>query len=52
VTPPNTGFAMEMMAKALETSIQPPEHSLTEPKSYLPLTRIAPKLSAALFGHG
>jgi ribose transport system substrate-binding protein len=52
VTPPNTGIAMEMMARALETSIQPPEHSLTEPKSYPLLTKIAPKRSASAAGRG
>jgi ABC-type sugar transport system substrate-binding protein len=46
VVPPNTGAAMEMMAEALKTSKQPPEHSLTEPKSFPPLARLAPKNSA------
>lgn len=52
IVPPNTGTAMEMMAKAIETSTQPPEHSLTEPKSYPPLAKITPKRSAATFGCG
>jgi len=34
VVPPNTGFAMEAMMKAIQTGMQPPECILTDPKSF------------------
>lgn len=43
VVPPNTGIALEMMVKAIQTGVQPPEHSFIEPKSYPPLSQLAPK---------
>lgn len=53
VVPPNTGIALEMMVKAIQTGVQPPEHSLTEPKSYPPLSRLVPvrlRFTSALIG--
>ena len=52
VLPPNAGEALEMMSKALRTSVQPPELTLTPPTSYPALTRIAPKRTAVAVGRG
>lgn len=52
VLPPNAGEALEMMAKALQTSVHPPELTLTPPTSYPALNRIAPKRTAVAVGRG
>lgn len=51
VVPANSGTAVEMMAKALATKVQPPENTLLEARSYPLLEKITPKRSAA-FGRG
>lgn len=41
--PPNTPMAMEMLTKALAGTAQPPEYTLTAPKSIPPLEELAAK---------
>jgi ribose transport system substrate-binding protein len=40
VTPPLTGIALEMLASALRTHVQPPEQTLVPPKSFPPLEEL------------
>lgn len=41
VVPPNTGMAMEMMAHAVSTGVQPPERTFTVPESFPALEELA-----------
>jgi len=42
IDPPNSGEALEMLAKAVQTGITPPERTLTSPVSFPALHSIAP----------
>jgi ribose transport system substrate-binding protein len=42
IDPPNTGTALEALAKAVQTGIAPPERTRTTPTSYPPLHSIVP----------
>lgn len=50
VVPPNAGTALEMMSKAFRNSLQPPEHSFTEPRSYPSLNKLGPPRPASALG--
>jgi ABC-type sugar transport system substrate-binding protein len=41
--PANAGTAIEMLAEAIATGVQPPERSLTVPKSYPTIEALASK---------
>ncbi len=41
--PPLAGQAIEMLAKAIKTRVQPPEHTLTQSTSIPPLDKLAPR---------
>jgi ribose transport system substrate-binding protein len=43
VTPPTAGVALEVMAQAIHSGSQPPERTLTVPRSYPPLEELAAK---------
>ena len=47
VIPPNAPLGVELMHRALQNGIKPPERSFTEPESFPPLERLAPQPQTA-----
>src|SRR5882672_1178167 len=46
VVPPNAGVALEILMKAIQTGIQPPENTLIAPVSYPPIASLAARNAA------
>lgn len=51
VVPPNTGQALEMLVKAVQTGVMPPERTYTAPRSYPDLERLAIRKHSVLSAH-
>jgi ribose transport system substrate-binding protein len=50
VTPPTTGMALEMLVRSLRTGQQPPEETLSVPKSFPEIERLSPRKTKSFAG--
>ncbi len=50
IVPPNAGVALEILVKAMQTGVQPPENTLIAPLSYPAISSLAPVKAVAKVG--